>query len=138
SQLPAVQTHGDRALAQPQACRYLGLRRLLDVALDQDLPRDRRQERQRPIQQLRELVAFQIDLDVELVGQPIYRLRRAGVLGLVRAPGKLATTSARPAPAYVAGNRGEPPVTSARVMEPVRVTPSLDQRLLREILRRVA
>jgi hypothetical protein len=61
-------------------------------------------------------VAFQLDLDVDLVGQPIHRLRRVGVPGPIRAPGKLTTTSARAAAAHVAGNGRKPPVTPIRVV----------------------
>jgi hypothetical protein len=106
------------------------VREVVDVAVDEDVARLGRERGQRAVEQLGELRALQLALEVEVVGELAGR-----VFGCGR---QVAAASPGPAQADIARDRGDPPLGARRIVELVRVPPRLEERLLREVLGRVA
>jgi hypothetical protein len=106
------------------------MRRPVHVPAHQRFARLRPEQRQGAVEELDELRPLELELE-PLVGDELGRLRREPQL-------QLASACPRPAEAHVARDRGEPAVGTRRVGELVGVAPRLQQRLLREVLGRLA
>ncbi len=68
-QLATVDAERDGPLTHSEVLGDLRVRPLLDESLDEHVPADRRQERQGPVEEGRQFVTLQADLDVDVGSQ---------------------------------------------------------------------
>jgi hypothetical protein len=124
-ELAPAEAHRDRVLADAEPRGDLGVRRVVDVAVHEHVPRRRRQQREGAVEQVDELRPLELHLDVELV-------RHLDLIADEHDAG-VSAARARPAAADVPGDRREPAVGACLVVKLVPVSPGLEQRLLGQV-----
>jgi hypothetical protein len=123
--LPAREPHRDGVFRHAEAGRDLTVRRVVDVTLDEGLSCVSRKHSERRVEQLQQLCALEVGIQLELLGRRVLAQHQ-----------RVSATAARIAKADVACDRRQPPLRTGRIVKLVRVPPGLEERLLRKILGR--